>query len=430
MKRLVLLVAVAAIVRADAAFAAQSFWDKVAFPHRDRVQNLVSRAQAELDERGPGSVPPEAAARARALLEEALRLDPRHFLAAVTLGEALVLERRSDDAIVQFERACVLSRASEEEAWCSLRLGIERSKVGRYQEALGDYDRHIRLGEPSSTAYANAAEILMALGRLPEAQRRYREAIRIEEQGPTRRDHQENLALAWYGLAVAFDRDEQTVAAGEAVARALQLDAKMVLLDAAADPRSGVFFVPAFDVHYYRGLGLAAQNRMREASEAFRRFLALAPESQWQRRTLAHLAEIGGPGDARAAAPAPGENSSPARATYRVVAAATVHADGPIPAPLIDAAWKSQPGLVDGCFIDIVPLPHGPPRLSLDVVFDAKGAVKKVTAENCPAEWRGSVPGCLDAHLRGGLSVAKPSIARPTTARIQLVLSLRRQAPR
>src|SRR5436309_2350440 len=84
--------------------------------------------------------------------------------------------------------------------------------------------------------------------------------------------HAEILALAYYGLAVALDRDEQPGAAREAMARALELDGKMSLLDAAREDDTGIFFVPAGDVHYYRAIALTVLGRPREAVEAFQRF--------------------------------------------------------------------------------------------------------------------------------------------------------------
>src|SRR5438067_507665 len=158
-----------------------AFWERVAHPHRQRVEGLVQRAEVELGER-PGSGTREGAARAESWLREALALEPESFLATVLLGEAQARQGRGAGAAAAFARARSLARGPSEESWCSLRAAVESSRAGRYAEALADYDQHIRLGEAQPAAYANSGEILMALGRLGEAQDRYREAIRLEGQ--------------------------------------------------------------------------------------------------------------------------------------------------------------------------------------------------------------------------------------------------------
>jgi tetratricopeptide (TPR) repeat protein len=392
---------------------AAGFWERVADPDRETVERLVERAQGELDGRPLGGVSPEGAARALAMLDEALRLKPAHFLASVLRGEALAAGPRPGEAIPQLGRACALAQTSDDEAWCTLRLAVEESKAGRYAQALLDYDRHVRVGGASATVYTNAAELLMALGRLPESQERYREAIRLEEGARPGPEHDQNLALAHYGLAVALDRDDEPTAAREVMARAVALDPKLELLDAARDGHSGVFFVPRGDVFYYRGLALEVLARGPEAAESFRQFEREQPGARWKKRLEGHLRALG-------------EKDEPPRArgaAWRVVAAATVKAEGPLPAPLIDAAWKSQPRLLDPCFEGAAPLAASTIRLGIDLVIDGKGALTKVTASP-PPEWK-EVPACLEDRLRGGLRLPRPSRPAATSARIELVLAIR-----
>src|SRR4051812_3663973 len=190
-----------------------AFWERVAEPHRERIEVLIARAQAEMADRvGSGAV--DGAARAEVLLRQALLLERDHFMATVLLGEAQARQGRGASAAAAFARARTLAHTPGEESWCSLRAAIESSRAGRYAAALADYDQHIRLGQAQPSAYGNSAEILMALGRLGEAQDRYREAIRLETQTDpsplSARERDENLSLAYYGLGVALDRDEQT----------------------------------------------------------------------------------------------------------------------------------------------------------------------------------------------------------------------------
>jgi tetratricopeptide (TPR) repeat protein len=385
------------------------FWDRVADPHRDEVEALVGRARGEL---GVGST--DAAARAERALLQALRFDPGSFVAIVLLAEAQARLGRGDAAAVSFGRARALARTPSEESWCALRAAIESSRAGRYDQALVEYDQHIRLGEARSDAFANSAEILMALGRLPEAEDRYREAIRLEDQPQPYQpghDRDESLALSYYGLGVALDRDEQGQAAREAMARAVTYDPKLAILDAARDGRNGVFFVPPGDVHYYRGLALMVQGRSREATDAFQRFLSEQRPGRYGKRAEAHLLAL--------AAGAEGARNH----RLRLVAAGTVRADEGLSAPLVDAALRNHPGLLEGCLDEAPSSLDQPTRISLEVEFDAGGTVGNVRGRG--DEWAPFVR-CAQAHLKDGVHLARAAGSKPASVRLDLVLAVRR----
>jgi tetratricopeptide (TPR) repeat protein len=391
-----------------------SFWERVADPHRQHVEALVQRAQAELGER-PGGGLREGAARAEVSLREALRLDADSFTANVLLGEAEARQGRWAGAASAFARARGLARTPAEESWSALRAAIESSRAGRYADALADYDQHLRLGEAQPAAYANSGEILMALGRLPEAEDRYREAIRLEGQTAAGREHDENLALAYYGLAVALDRDEQPGAAREAAARALELDGKMALIEPGRDDDTGIFFVPAGDVHYYRAVALTVLGRPREAGDAFQRFAAEQPRGRWGARVAAHLAALNPAGD--------GEGTAN-RARFRLSAAGTVHADETVPAPLIDATLRARPGLFEPCLGEVPASVGEATRIAIDVDFDVAGTVHRARVVG-RQEW-GAFATCVEGRLKSGLRVPRFGGTRLATARIELLLALRR----
>jgi tetratricopeptide (TPR) repeat protein len=390
------------------------FWDKVADPHRERIEILLARAQAEMADRlGSGAV--EGAGRAESLLRDALKLEPEHFTATVLLGEAQARQGRGASAAAAFARARSLARTPGEESWCSLRAAIESSRAGRFTAALADYDQHIRLGQAQPSAYSNSAEILMALGRLGEAEDRYREAIRLETQTDpsplSARERDENLALAYYGLGIALDRDEQALAAREAVAQALARDPKMALLDAARDERGEVFFVPSGDVHYYRGLSLMVLSRPREATDAFTRFLAEQRGSRFTKRAEAHLLEL-----------AAGEQPR-ARGRLRLAASGITYADEGLLAPLV-AALKSHTGLIEGCLEDVPVTVQETVRISLDLEFDAAGAAQRVKAHG--RDDLGAFVSCLDGRFKTALRLPRSPSGRVSSARLDLVLALRR----
>lgn len=399
------VLAVAALV------GAPSFWERVADPHRERVEALVARTRAEL---AAGSV--EAAARAERTAGEALRLDPTSFVGTLLLGEAQARQGRGAAAAAAFGRARALARTPAEESWCSMRAAIESSRAGRFEQALADYDQHIRLGQPQAAAYSNSAEILMALGRLGEAQDRYREAIRLEDQSRPQplpgQNRDEDLALAYYGLGVALDRDEQGNAAREAMARALAHDPKLAILDAARDGRSDVFFVPPGDVHYYRGLALMVLGRPRESIDAFQRFLSEQRGSRWTRRAEAHLLAL--------ASGVAGRGKS----RLRLIAAGTVRAGEGLSAPLVDLALRNHPGLIEACVDELPASLNETTRLSLELEFDPSGGVSSVRGIG-NAEWS-TFFGCVERRLRDQLRAPPPAGGRRATARLDLVLGVRR----
>jgi tetratricopeptide (TPR) repeat protein len=390
--------------------AAQPFWERVADPHREEVAALIARARADL-----AGATSDGAARAERGLLQALRLDPTSFVGTLLLGEAQAGQGRRAAAAASFGRARGLARTPAEESRCSLLAAIESSRAGRFPEALADYDRAIRLGEAQGDAYANSAEILMALGRLGEAQDRYREAIRLEEQARPAlpgHDHDEYLALAYYGLGVALDRDEQGLAAREAIARALARDPKLAILDAARDGRSDVFFVPPGDVHYYRGLALMVLGRPGEAIDAFQRFLSERRSDRWMKRAETHLLAL-----------AAGNDGSRPKGRLKLVAAGTVRADEGLSAPLVDAALRSHPGLLEPCLDEAPGSVNEATRLSLEVDFDAAGTVLSVRGGG--DEWAAFV-GCAGKRLKEGLRVPRLAGARTAGVRLDLVVAVRR----
>jgi tetratricopeptide (TPR) repeat protein len=400
------------------------FWEKVADPDGEVVEGLVARARVELDRGVPGGSSRESAGRAEALLGEALERKPRHFAASFLRGDALALLGRQAEGIAALHRACNLAESPEDESTCTLRLAVEEARAGRYQDALYTYDRHLRAGAAQATAYTNSAEILMALGRLGEAAGRYREAIRLEEAAPATRQRDQSLALALYGLAVALDRDDQPSAAREAMGRATTLDPRLRLLD--PDGGGGdVFFVPAGDLHYYRGLALRVLGRSQEAAEAWGRFLKEAPASPWVERARAHLRTItsGAADGDRAQTPDAGSADAPpgGRGPWRVVAAATVESEGPIGAPLLDAALKGPRRLLEPCFEDLPALIGSTVRLRLELAIDGRGVLRRVVTET-PAGWS-ELPACLEERLKRGLRLPRPSKAAPTRAHYEMVLS-------
>lgn len=397
------------------AAAAVPFWERAAEPMRSRADRLTAEADVLLASQ-PRS--PEKLARAEGLIREALVAASDDFRALMLLAELSVREGRPAVALASLERACPRAPQGAGATACWFQLGVERSRQGRLGEAVLAYERLIALGDADATTHANLAELLMAEGRLVEAAERYREAIRLETPAASaaRIEPPHSLTLATYGLAVALDRAGQAEAAREMMARALLLDPKHATLTAAEQPGADVFFVPDGDVYYYLGLAAEVAGDDDDGAAAFQEFLRRRPRSPSAGRARAHL-------DALVAGAAPRTARSP---SLRVAAVGTVRADGPIPAPLVDAAWRAAPHMLDGCLADAVSTgalaPREGVRLAIELAFDERGAVAEA-AVKAPAAIDASFARCAESAVKGGLRVPSPRRARPSRARLELLIA-------
>jgi len=153
-----------------------------------------------------------------------------------------------------------------EQGWLNLafacgHLGDHECERSSYIQVLRIETEELRRLTPT----LNLAETEMHLKNLKEAVDLYRETLRLASRVPAR----ETPVLAVWGLAVALDRSGDRVG-GEKEARfALELERSMSarrLLHS-----TNVFFVPAYEVSWYDGLGAMAQARVAASpNEAFR----------------------------------------------------------------------------------------------------------------------------------------------------------------
>jgi len=334
---------------------------------------------------------------------------------------AALLERvEAEEASGRLDAACALleralphyAGAERTAAW--FRLGVLRSKLARYRESAVACAAVVADGNADSAVYANFAEVLMAAGRLTDAEARYRDAISAASDLGVgdRRERAHELALAYYGLAVALDRDEQPAAAREAMLRALAYDPTTAVLKIASGSSGDLFFVPDGDVFYYIGLAAEAEGRDGDAEAAFREFVSRAPRSRWARAAEAHLAKPGG-GVARrpvGAGPPP-----------RVLAHGTVLATGGIAAPLVDAAWRDQLSILDECLANVRLAPRATLRLAIEIEVDARGKLTRVVAK-APAPFDERFARCVESATKQRLRFNVPAPGRPTLARTELII--------
>jgi tetratricopeptide (TPR) repeat protein len=185
-------------------------------------------------------------------------------------AEVLVTVARSDAPPV------ITSAAWNELAICYAVLGRRDEEVHAYGEALALEP----LGHHRAVLLSNRAESYMAMGRLDDAIRGYREALRsllpleMFEHGVT----------TFWGLAVALDRDGDLDGALESIslARAYDRDDRKIQSDS-------WFFSPPHDEPWYSALGAWSAARATEqgavraemyerAIEQWRSYLTRAPE--------------------------------------------------------------------------------------------------------------------------------------------------------
>jgi tetratricopeptide (TPR) repeat protein len=313
--------------------------------------------------------------------------------------------------------------AAESGTWTQ--LALTRTKEGRYDAAARAYAAALAAGAANGAIYANLAEVLMADGRLGEAEARYRDAIAVASTRGVEdpRDALPDLVLADYGLAVALDRDDQPVAAREMMGRALALDPRTAVLELAARRDGDLFFVPDGEVFYYQGLANAVAGRRAEALESFRQFAVESPTSRWVRAAERHIVEL-----SRARAESP-EVSGP-RIMVRILASGTVLATGGLAAPLIDAAWRAQAGLLDGCLDSALPAELGGARqvragirFAIEIDVDAHGHLVGAVAK-VPASLGESFARCVEGAVMDGLHLRAAATARATHARTEFIIGV------
>jgi len=306
-----LALVVAGLTLAGVAHAQPSIWDAARDPTTSRdYQTLVAveRMLARDDSAWADPTLPERFMRAAlAVIELAggtQSADARLlYVAGDLLSDPMV--GRDADARRLLERALGLEPDSPlaGRAWFNLaiasaRLGDPRRERAAYTHALD------RVWEPGFRAniLTNRAESAMVLGDLEASVADYRKAIALA-------DRPDLTALAHYGLGVALERNGDLPRGLEAmaVARAIHIPGVGSALDLPS-----VFFVPAYDIHYYRALSALSAARdpkkpelvaahLLDAGEAWQKYLDLAvpDRHRWvdharrhQATTLARLKKL------------------------------------------------------------------------------------------------------------------------------------------
>lgn len=233
--------------------------------------------------------------RAIQVLTRAVQLDEKNVEARVLLAEWLARPELGLEAMRRAGEELMRARTDDTAgAWdyeISSQLGIVHSHLGRFAEAVREYDRALRIlpGEPEQIAFSrrgqqatllgNSAEALMGVGDLERAIQRYTRAEQI--------DSSDQAALHALGLAVAYDRDGQYQKSREAIARSLAADPALRLFQS-----DDVFFAPEGDRAYYEGLLAEAFGNRDEALRHFQGFVQALPKSRYAARAREHIEDL------------------------------------------------------------------------------------------------------------------------------------------
>jgi tetratricopeptide (TPR) repeat protein len=144
------------------------------------------------------------------------------------------------------------------EAWFWLALAC--GHVGDHTCEKASYERILSIETEDLrrvTPLLNLAETDMHLGDLKRAMDLYREVIRISGLMPAR----ETAPLATWGLAVALDRFGDRAEAETQARGAITLERSIGMPNLLRD-EAIVFFAPTYEIHWYEGLGAAAEARV------------------------------------------------------------------------------------------------------------------------------------------------------------------------
>jgi tetratricopeptide (TPR) repeat protein len=262
------------------------FWEKALEPARQRYDDLVEKAVAQIKQQ-------DRSARdlAIATLRDAVKLAPELPLAHLWLGRAE--GQNGNYAVCAQEIARALDADPKfspphlpempDADWSErYELALCRGQAGDYEAAVDGLRRILTAGTDDATAdkvalvHWRLGECYMALGRLDEALASLQQASRLAPWNV-------NIGFA---LAVAFDRDEDATSARDAMARALEREPRVTTGSLLATGRG---WIPPEDQNYYLGLAYLASGEAPRALYSLRRYIAATGEGMWTARARGHL---------------------------------------------------------------------------------------------------------------------------------------------
>ncbi|MCL2778804.1 MAG: tetratricopeptide repeat protein [Polyangiaceae bacterium] len=244
-----------------------SMWDRA----RDQNASYTYRIHLQVQQRlaQEGNVSDRDALAVLAMLEDAKAEVSPDVRLRFDLGRVYEILGRID-ARYYVRSANVLKLALRdapdhpmaERAWLTLAFAC-----GHAGERVCERDAYLEVLKRTTeqvlcaTPMHNLAEAEMHLGNLAESIDILRELLRITQQAPVSR---ESVPLAVWNLAVALDRSGDFLAAEEQARFAVELERSMGMnpspdhISALLHMHDLVFFVPAYEIYWYEGIGAVA----------------------------------------------------------------------------------------------------------------------------------------------------------------------------
>ena len=269
-----------------------SLWEQTAFPHRERYAERINRALDFMKRRDSDG---DNAAIEK--LHEAIEMARKEPAAYWLLAQ--IYERNEDwprcvknyAAVLALDpmyrpRREYLPHNLEADYALHLGMGICQQRSGNFEAAIAHYKRILSRGVGGQSndkqqlreqLYRQMGQSYMALGRLREAINTLESATREHLRSP----------LAYYSLAVAYDRDEQVAESRQALQSAFSFDHSMRALTA-----TSTWFAPAADLYYYLGLAHEERKDIGWAVAYFRQYVHLSGDGAWSRRAREHLRDL------------------------------------------------------------------------------------------------------------------------------------------
>lgn len=259
MKRAALMMALALgalAARPARADTPPSMWDRAKDPSLSASYRVHVEVQRRLASRDRVDIGDSQLRTVRALLERYNADKSKDPRLRFDLGLVYLRLEEYDKSVRTLAAvlADVPDHPAAEEGW--LRLAFACGHTGDHGCERRAYTEVLRQATDElsrATPTLNLAETEMHLGNLREAAEGYREALRIAGRVPSR----ETAPLAVWGLAVALDRAGDRAGAEKEARFARELERSMGVPNLLRS--EGVFFVPAFEIHWYEGLGASAQ---------------------------------------------------------------------------------------------------------------------------------------------------------------------------
>ncbi|MGO9526357.1 MAG: tetratricopeptide repeat protein [Verrucomicrobiia bacterium] len=216
-----------------------------------------------------------------AIWDDTVAKCPQNPRAHQNLGFALSQIGKFQEAIGQYEQAL---RIKPDYAEAHRNLGVALSQIGKIQEAIGQYEQALRIKPDFAKAHNNLGVALSRIGKTQEAIGQYEQALRIE---PDFADAHHNLGIAFAQtgkIAEAIAHDEQALRLKPDDAEAhyglgIALSKAGSFAESIGQLEQALRIRPDYaEAHYNLGLALVRLGRAQEAISHWEQAVRINPD--------------------------------------------------------------------------------------------------------------------------------------------------------